>query len=80
MLYEASHKVGDRAYFQPCIQKIDARTHQSDDSAIPVQVVGVSFTAGKVLYAIALPDGDGGFYDDYPLCGVDSFFIVKPAP
>lgn len=70
---------GERAYFQPQISRIDGRTGLSDDSAIPVQVVGVKFAEGKVLYDIALPDGEGGFYTVLPLCNVDSYFMAAPA-
>jgi len=68
---------GDRAYFQPVISKIDGRTQESDDSSIPVLVEAVKFTSGKVLYDVALPDGDGGFYSAFPLREVDSYFLVK---
>ena len=76
----SQYQPGDRAYFQPVIGKIDGRTMRSDDSAIPVKVVGVRFGGGKVLYDIALPDGDGGFYEVYPLCSVDSYFMAPPMP
>lgn len=75
----SKYQPGERAYFQPCINKIDGRTMLSDDSAIPVLVVGVHFGAGKVLYDIALPDGEGGFYDVLPLRSVDSYFMAPPA-
>jgi hypothetical protein len=74
----SQHQVGDRAYFQPVIGKIDGRTMLSDDSAIPVLVVGVAFDGGKVLYDIALPNGEGGFYEVHPLRGVDSYFMAPP--
>lgn len=74
---ESKHKVGGRAFFQPVIARIDARDNSSDETAIPVLIVGVSFTNyGKVLYDIALPDGEGGFYEVQPLRKVDSFFLV----
>lgn len=69
------HQVGDVAYFQPSIKKAD--TKKADDSAIPCKVVAVKFNGAKVLYDLALPDGDGGFYDVLPLCGVDSYFVLR---
>jgi hypothetical protein len=60
--------VGEVVYFQPVIRKAD--TKEVDDSAVPCRVTGVS-----------LPDGDGGFYDVFPIRGVDSYFVLRgPAP
>ena len=79
MNFESTHSLGKVAYFQPVINKInwihgDAK-YEIGESAIPVLIVAVHFTANKVLYDIALPDGGGGFYLARPLCNVDSYFI-----
>lgn len=73
----SNHKIGDIAYFQPVLSRIDAATGVADDTAIPCKVVGISFTTGKVLYDLAIPDGEGGFYEVFPLCRVDSFLVLK---
>lgn len=75
----SNYSPNDRAYFQPVIRLIDGKTMTTDDTAIPVLIVGVRFIAGKIMYDIALPDGDGGFYTAIPIRDVDSYFIVKIA-
>lgn len=72
-------KPGDHTYFQPVIGRIDGRTGTSDDTAIPVLVEAVTGIDGKVLYDISLPNGEGGYYRNYPLRSVDSYFIVRHA-
>ena len=72
------YQVGEMAYFQPSIQRIDGKSMTSDDSTIPVLVVGVKFLKGKVLYDVALPNGEGGFYEIHPICNVDSYFMSPP--
>lgn len=74
----SGHKVGDIAYFQPVLSRIDSLSGVADDTAIPCKIMAVSFTAGKVLYDLAIPDGEGGFYEVYPICRVDSFLVLKP--
>lgn len=69
-------QIGSIAYFQPAILKIDG-TGIADDSAIPCKVVRVSFDPGKVLYDLALPNGEGGFYENYPIRCVDSYFVLR---
>ena len=73
------YAVGDIAHFQPDVTKIDASTNKSDDSALPVKVMGVKFVEGKVLYDVAVPNGDGTFYVECPLREVDSFLLVDIA-
>lgn len=72
---EARHMIGTTVYFQPSILKIDG-TGVADETAIPCKVVRVSFDPGKVLYDLALPNGEGGFYENYPLRCVDSYFVL----
>lgn len=72
----STHKIGDTAYFQPVLTKIDG-TGIADDSAVPCKVVGVSFTRVKILYDLALQDEGGEFYESFPLCRVDSFFVLS---
>lgn len=72
-------KPGDYTYFQPVISRIDGRTGSSDDTAIPVRIEAVTAKDGKVLYDIALPNGEGDYYSAYPLRSVDSYFIVRHA-
>jgi len=71
---------GDRAFFQPNLSKLewlpDEGRYITDDSAIPVLVVGAKIDSMKVLYDVALPNHEGGFYTVYPLCNVDSLFIA----
>lgn len=74
---DSRFKVGERTAFQPCIRSIDFSDGTSDHTAIPCLVVGVCQAEGKVLYDIALPDGEGGFYMPYPLRSVDSVFLVR---
>ncbi len=75
---DSNHKVGEIAYFQPMLSRIDARTNIADETAIPCKVMGITFGSGKVLYDLAIPDGEGGFYEVFPLCRVDSFLVQKP--
>lgn len=71
----SNHAVGDIAYFQPVLSRIDGPN--ADDSAIPCKVMAVTFDPGKVLYDLAIPNGEGGFYEVYPLCRVDSYLVLK---
>lgn len=73
----SQHAIGDIAYFQPVLSRIDGSTMVADDTAIPCKVVRVSFDPGKVLYDLALPNGEGGYYENYPLRCVDSYFVQK---
>ena len=70
--------MGDIVYFQPILARIDAATGIADETAIPCKVMAITMDSGKVLYDLAVPDGEGGFYEPYPLCRVDSFFVQKP--
>lgn len=74
--FDSNHKVGGVAYFQPVLSKFDG-SGIADDTAIPCLVVAVKFTGGKVLYDLALPNGEGYFYEAHPLCNVDSYFVLK---
>lgn len=67
-------QLGRIAYFQPFIAK--AGEGQLDDTAVPCRVVGIQFLPGKILYDLALPDGEGSFYETFPLRGVDSYFVM----
>lgn len=77
--YQSNHGVGEIAYFQPMMTKIvwsfEHQNYSIGVDAIPVRIVGVTFTPSKVLYDIALPDGDGGYYEARPLMRVDSYFV-----
>lgn len=76
----STYAIGTVAYFQPVLARHDGSGF-ADDTAIPCKVVRVSFDPGKVLYDLALPNGEGGFYDVYPLRCVDSYFVLKaPQP
>lgn len=81
MEFQSKHDIGEVAYFQPVISKIkwssERQKYLIGESAIPVKIVGISFNGFKAMYDIALPNGDGSFYEVMPLMRVDSFFIHK---
>lgn len=77
-VYTSRFEVGDVAYFQPNVEKIDFVNGESiDDSAVKCLIVGVTFTKyHKVLYDVAVTDGPWGYFVDHPLRTVYSDFIV----
>ncbi len=73
---ESNHRVGGVAYFQPVLSSIPEDGH-ADDTAIPCKVMAVTYSAGKVHYDLALPNGEGGYYEVSPICRVDSYFVLR---
>lgn len=67
-------KIGEIVYFQPVVAKADGGF--ADESATPCRVCGAQVVNGKVLYDLELPNGEGGFYEPYPIRCVDSYFVL----
>lgn len=68
--------LGQRAYFQPNLRLIDARTGKTDPTvAAPCEVTAVSFSASKVFY-----DLDVIYVEEYNGSRIESRIKVARIP
>ena len=61
-----------------CFCTID-QLDKAEPKTTPAKIVAVTFTDSKVLYDIALSNGDGTYYEVLPLMRVDSCLVLPKA-
>ena len=69
--------IGQGVLFQPDLSKIDGK-EGTCEGGVRSEIVAISFTAGKVLYDIAVwDDASNDFYRCLPIQRVDSFMVCS---